>query len=111
MRSGHPESVLARLKRCHVVRGKLKGCGLNRCLSVVRDDRFVTAANETASTAFCATIRGGDGDIVGGVCGLADAIGIIIALTIATSAAFAAWVAIDRLLNPREISCLPPQPR
>ncbi|MFI9582610.1 cation diffusion facilitator family transporter [Streptomyces sp. NPDC052236] len=36
-----------------------------------------------------------------------DLAGIVIVLTIAASAAFAAWTAIDRLLNPREISYLP----
>nr|WP_186357162.1 cation diffusion facilitator family transporter [Streptomyces sp. SLBN-118] len=36
-----------------------------------------------------------------------DLAGIIIVLTIAGSAAFAAWTAIDRLLNPQEISYLP----
>ncbi|MGP3952193.1 cation diffusion facilitator family transporter [Streptomyces sp. 7N604] len=36
-----------------------------------------------------------------------DLAGIVIVLTIAASAAFAAWTAIDRLLNPREIGYLP----
>ncbi|WP_406730388.1 cation diffusion facilitator family transporter [Streptomyces sp. NBC_01794] len=36
-----------------------------------------------------------------------DLAGIVIVLTIAASAAFAAWTAIDRLLNPQEISYLP----
>ncbi|MFF8844165.1 cation diffusion facilitator family transporter [Streptomyces sp. NPDC015127] len=36
-----------------------------------------------------------------------DLAGIVIVLTIAASAAFAAWSAVDRLLNPREMSHLP----
>lgn len=36
-----------------------------------------------------------------------DLAGIVIILTIAASAAFAAWTAVDRLLNPQEISYLP----
>ncbi|MFK4222456.1 cation diffusion facilitator family transporter [Streptomyces sp. NPDC019890] len=36
-----------------------------------------------------------------------DLAGIVIVLTIAASAAFTAWAAIDRLLNPQEISYLP----
>lgn len=36
-----------------------------------------------------------------------DLAGIVIVLTIAASAAFAAWSAVDRLLNPREVSHLP----
>ncbi|MFD8076862.1 cation diffusion facilitator family transporter [Streptomyces sp. NPDC059718] len=36
-----------------------------------------------------------------------DLAGIVIVLTIAASAGFAAWTAVDRLLNPREISYLP----
>ncbi|MDQ0939288.1 cation diffusion facilitator family transporter [Streptomyces sp. V1I1] len=36
-----------------------------------------------------------------------DLAGIVNVLTIAASAAFAAWTAIDRLLNPQEISYLP----
>ncbi|WP_432039906.1 cation diffusion facilitator family transporter [Streptomyces cucumeris] len=36
-----------------------------------------------------------------------DLAGIAIVLTIAASAAFAAWAAVDRLLDPREISHLP----
>ncbi|QKV93671.1 cation transporter [Streptomyces sp. NA02950] len=36
-----------------------------------------------------------------------DLAGIAIVLTIAASAAFAAWTAVDRLLHPREISHLP----
>ena len=36
-----------------------------------------------------------------------DLAGIVIVLTIAASAAFAAWTAIDRLLNPQDISYLP----
>lgn len=36
-----------------------------------------------------------------------DIAGLLIVLTIAASAAFAAWTAIDRLINPRDISHLP----
>ncbi|WP_307717160.1 cation diffusion facilitator family transporter [Streptomyces sp. V4I23] len=36
-----------------------------------------------------------------------DLAGMVIVLTIAASAAFAAWSAVDRLLNPREVSHLP----
>lgn len=36
-----------------------------------------------------------------------DLAGIVIVLTIAASAGFAAWTAVDRLLHPREISALP----
>ncbi|WBB58167.1 cation diffusion facilitator family transporter [Streptomyces sp. WMMC500] len=36
-----------------------------------------------------------------------DLAGLVIVLTIAASAAFAAWTAIDRLLNPRDVAYLP----
>ncbi|MFD5028959.1 cation diffusion facilitator family transporter [Streptomyces sp. NPDC058220] len=36
-----------------------------------------------------------------------DLAGLVIVLTITASAGFAAWTAVDRLLNPREISYLP----
>ncbi|WP_181786320.1 cation diffusion facilitator family transporter [Streptomyces phytophilus] len=36
-----------------------------------------------------------------------DLAGIVIVLTIAASAAFAAWTAIDRLVNPRDVEYLP----
>jgi cation diffusion facilitator family transporter len=36
-----------------------------------------------------------------------DIAGLVIVLTIAASAAFAAWTAVDRLINPRDITYLP----